>query len=226
MSESIALRVKRLMSSSANGLVDALENAAPELLMREAIRELDQAIDDVRDELGRTVATRHQVSRRLAMTKTRHEELSGKARLAVEQGRDDLAEAAIARQLDFEAQMPVLETTIADAATKQADLEGYAAALGGRKREMEADLAAFLAARQAQGGDVAVGSTSVVGGVERRAERAQHAFNRALNGTSGITDMTKSDRETLAKLTELEMVVRRDSIAERLAAVKSLKAAS
>jgi len=226
MSESIALRVKRLMSSSANGLMDALENAAPELLMRESIRELDQAIDDVREELGRAVAIRHQVGRRLAMTKDRHAELTGKARLAVEQGRDDLAEAAIARQLDFEAQMPVLETTIKDAAAKQADLEGYLAALGDRKREMEADLAAFLAARHAQDVDVAGGSVSAVGTVERRAERAQHAFNRALNGASGITDMAKSDRETLAKLAELEIVVRRDNIAARLAAVKGVKAAS
>src|SRR5882724_10356225 len=136
MSESIAMRVKRLMSSSANGLVDALENAAPDLLMREAIRELDRAIDDVREEHGRAVATRHQTDRRLTMTKARHEELTGKARLAVEQGRDDLAEAAIARQLDFEAQMPVLEAAIKDAAAKQTDLEGYLAALAGRKREM------------------------------------------------------------------------------------------
>jgi hypothetical protein len=91
---------------------------------------------------------------------------------------------------------------------------------------MEADLAAFLAARQAQDGDVAVGSISVAGAVERRAERAQNAFNRALNGSAGITEMAKSDRETLAKLAELEIVVRRDSIAARLAAVKGLKAAS
>jgi phage shock protein A len=225
MSENLVLRVKRLVSGSANGLVDALENAAPEMVMREAIRELDQAIDDVREELGRATASRYQSNRRLAMTKAKHEELTGKARLAVDQGRDDLAEAAIARQLDFEAQMPVLETAINDAAAKQQDLEGYLAALGGRRREMEADLAAFLAAQQAQDTDAATGSAGVAGAVERRAERAQNAFDRALNGGSGTPGMTTSDRETMAKLAELEKVVRRNSVAERLAAVKATRPA-
>ena len=124
------------------------------------------------------------------------------------------------RELDFEAQMPVLEAAIKDAAAKQADLEGYLAALGGRKREMEADLAAFLAGRQALDTDSSAGSMGVVGAVERRADRAQSAFDRALNGT-GAPGSATSDRETLAKLGELEKVVRRNSIAERLAAVKA-----
>lgn len=224
MSESLVVRVKRLVSSSANGIVDALENSAPEFMMREAIREIDRAIDDVRDELGRAVAARHLSARRLAMTKAKHEELIGRARLAVEQGRDDLAEAAIARQLDFEAQMPLLETAIRDATAKQGDLEGYLAALGGRKREMEADLSSFLAALPGLDADSPAGATSGNGSIERRAENAQSVFDRALN-SFGAPGTAKSDRETLAKLTELEKVVRQHSIAQRLAAVKALNVA-
>ena len=52
MSENILSRVTRLVSGSVNSIVDAVENAAPETVMREAIREVETAIDDVRAELG------------------------------------------------------------------------------------------------------------------------------------------------------------------------------
>ena len=52
MAETLASRVGRLISGTANSLVDAIENAAPEIVMEQALREIDQAIDDVRAELG------------------------------------------------------------------------------------------------------------------------------------------------------------------------------
>ncbi|MDH3763867.1 MAG: PspA/IM30 family protein, partial [Gammaproteobacteria bacterium] len=55
MKENIANRVGRIISGSLNALVDAVENAAPETVMEEAIREIDGAIDEVRTELGRVV---------------------------------------------------------------------------------------------------------------------------------------------------------------------------
>ena len=55
MSESVVLRVKRLMSANVHGLVDAMEKAASENVMREAIREVDRAMDDVRRELGESL---------------------------------------------------------------------------------------------------------------------------------------------------------------------------
>ena len=52
MAENIASRVGRLISGTANMVVDTVENMAPEMVMEEAIREVDRAIDDVRAELG------------------------------------------------------------------------------------------------------------------------------------------------------------------------------
>ena len=51
-----------------------------------------------------------------------------------------LAEAAIAQQLDIEAQIPVLEATIADSGSKEKELEGYITALQAKKREMQDEL--------------------------------------------------------------------------------------
>src|SRR6266849_1023749 len=109
MSESLVLRVKRLISGSVNGVVDALETANAEMVMREAVREIERATDDVREELARTMTARHQTNRLLEHTKAKLVELTAKT----------------------------------------AELEGYVAGLAARKREMEKDIAAFVAASEA-----------------------------------------------------------------------------
>ena len=53
MKESMGARVGRIISGDFNSLVDAVENAAPEVVMEQAIREVDSAIDEVRAELAR-----------------------------------------------------------------------------------------------------------------------------------------------------------------------------
>lgn len=227
MSENLVWRVKRLVSGSVNGLVDAMETAAAESVMREAIREIERTVDDVRDELGKITATRYQTLRHIDKLKAKAAELADKSKFAVDQGRDDLAEAAISRQLDLEAQLPVLEQTLEDAAKQQSELEGYVAALNGRKREMEADLAAYANARMAA---ASVAGTDLpankINKAERRVENAQSAFDRAMNGPSGVPGAVKPDRETVAKLHELEKVSRSAEVAARLAAVKAMKQAS
>lgn len=76
MSESLASRVKRLVSGSANMIVSAVESLAPEMVMEEAIREVDKAIDDVRAELGQVMTRQYHATRRLAGENKKHEELS------------------------------------------------------------------------------------------------------------------------------------------------------
>ena len=49
MKESIATRVGRIVSGGANKLIDMLENAAPEMVLEEALREIDEAIYDVKN---------------------------------------------------------------------------------------------------------------------------------------------------------------------------------
>ena len=101
MSENITQRVSRIVSGTFNKLVDATENMAPEMVMEEAIREIDQATDEVRAELGRIIAQAHLATSRLNEENSKHDDLSRKVKLAVEEGRDDLAEAADAYGFDL-----------------------------------------------------------------------------------------------------------------------------
>lgn len=158
-------------------------------------------------------------------TASKHEALADQLETAVTEGRDDLAEAAIGRQLDLEAQIPVLETALEEASEREAELEGYITALQGRRREMMSDLDAFLSSRAdtAAPGAAAGAGAGRTGGAESRADKAEGAFNRVLHGQTGISGSVKADRETAAKLAELEKISRGNRIKERLAALKASK---
>lgn len=223
MSESLVSRVKRLVSGGVNSLVDAVENASPETVMKEAIREIDSATDQIRDELGTVVANKHLASKRLMAANARHEDLTEKIQLAVAENRDDLAEAAIARQFDLEAQIPVLESAIKDAAAEAKELEGYIAALQARRREMDEELAAFLASRASvsPGDPGNPPGASATADAERSARKADGAFNRVMRDAAGLPATGRADRETAAKVAELERLARENRVRERLAAIKA-----
>ena len=227
MAEGLMSRVTRLVSGSVNSIVDAVENAAPETVMREAIREVERAIADVRAELGLAAANKHHANKRLMEATAKHEALAGQIETAVNESRDDLAEAAIGRQLDIEAQIPLLENALTEAAEREAELEGYVQALQGRKREMEADLDSYLSSRadSAAPGSAAGAAAGRDDGAEARADKAESAFNRVLRGQTGVDGSVKADRETASKLAELEQISRGNRVKERLAALKAAKPA-
>jgi len=224
MKESLTSRVGRIVSGSVNALIDAVENAVPETVMEEAIREVDGAIDEVRAEMGRVVARKHLANTRLMEENRKHEDLAEKIELAVAEGRDELAEAAIAQQLDIEAQIPVLEATIAESGTEEKELEGYIRALQARKREMQDELRAYRESRKTAAAIGATGEADAAtagANVESKVERAGTAFDRVLEKAAGMPPGAgATDRAAAAKLSELEDLQRKNRIQERLAAVK------
>lgn len=220
MSESLASRVKRLVSGSANMIVTAVESLAPEMVMEEAIREVNQAIDDVRTELGQVMTRQYHATRRLAGENKKHEELSENIRIVLGEKREDLAEAGVEKLLNIEAQIPVLESVIGETREAQAELEGYVAALRGRKTEMKEELREFRASQKeaaASGGD---GGGPRGSDTERRVEKASEAFDRAMEIGGGIGGGDAPDRKSAAMNAELEKLARKNRVNERLAQFK------
>ncbi len=225
MIESITARVGRIVSGSFNALVDAVENAVPETVMEQAIREIDDVIDDVRGELGKEIANKHLANTRLSEQNKKHKDLGEKIDLAVSEGRDDLAETAIATQLDVEAQIPILEATISECSTKELELEGYISGMQAKKREMKEELRQYRESRNAasNGGAEGIGAegTSKGTSAEGRMSKAESAFGRVLEKATGIPGgVVGSDRTVTAQLAELEDMSRKNRIQERLAAAK------
>ena len=219
MNESITRRVARLMSGSVNALVDAVENASPELVMEQAIREVDAAIADTRAELGQQIAQKHLASKKLIEENNRYEVLAEQLEIAVSNARDDLAEVGIAEQMDIEARIPVLELSIANASVREKELEGFIQALQAKKREMKAELNSFLQTRAESSSATSIASKQTDTAADK-AHRAGASFDRVLEKTTGIAGRDVS-LTSASKLAELEDLTRQNRIAERLAAIKA-----
>lgn len=221
MKEKITGRVGRIISGGFNALLDAVENAAPEAVMEQALREVDEAIEEVRSELGKVIANKHMANSRLMQVNSKCEELGEKIELAVEQGRDDLAEVAISQQLDIEAQIPILENQIADLSSNEKDLEGYIAALKGKKGEMREELRLFKASRKESVSVSEAGTPAGDNSVASKVSKAESAFGRVLENTTGMPQGSgAADQQTAAAMSELEDLSRKNRVQERLAAIK------
>jgi phage shock protein A len=227
MSESVTNRVGRIISGSINAMVDAVEGSAPEMVMEQAIREIDGAVDEVRTELGKIIASKHLANKRLAEKNSKHEDLADKIELAIKEKRDDLAEAAISAQLDIEAQVPVLENTISECSEKEKELEGYITALQAKKREMREDLKQFQQSKEEAVANARVDENGKVlpssqVKIDQAVDRAGSAFDRVLEKQTGVPSTGgAADAENTQKLAELEDISRKNRIQERLTSIKS-----
>ena len=223
MNEKLTTRVSRIISGSLNALVDAIENAAPETVMMQAIREVDQALDEVRNEYGKVVASKHLANTRLIYEHKRYENLGNQLQVAIDKQRDDLAEAAISQQLDIEAQIPVLEATIAGCSKNEKELEAYISALQAKRRDMKQELKQFRQSQQmVEGGDKRDGPGSYLMQVHSaKVAKAQASFERVVESTTGVNSSLGPSGKDAARIAELEQLSRNHRIKERLQAAKA-----
>ncbi len=221
MADTLGARVARIVSGSAHAIIDAIEGAIPDAVIQQTMRDIDKAIDDVRGELGRAIAEKHLASKRLAEQSSRYEELGQQIEVALREDREDLARAGVEHQLDVEAQIPILEGAVADAAKREAELDGYIAALQAKRREMDESFRAMVVARaRAEEQAGAAPGASGGPGVSRRVDDATAAFDRMM-AREGAPSLGGVDRERGVKLAELDTMARRNRVDERLAALKA-----
>lgn len=225
MVDSIFVRVQRVLSSNVNVVVDAAERASGSSLMRDAIRQIERAEDEARAELQEARCRRTQAGLQKALLRDRIAALGEQARFAMSKDRPDLAEAAVARQLDHEAQVRQLEKAEADAADEERRLEECLAELKLRKSQMEAEMEAFRAARSESAAATASACTSAADRAERKAAQAETLFERAM-AASGVRSAGLMQPKEAAKLAEVDALQREAAVAERLAAIKAAQVKS
>ncbi len=216
MAETLAVRVTRILAGSAHALLDAIEDMAPEALMRQAIREIDQVLADVRADLGKVEAAKHLITCHINKLNNENEQLAADVETALARGEETLARAGIERQTLIDDQTPVLQRSLAEQQERSHELEGYITALLAKRREMEDAFQQFLATRaQADAGAPARVEQSA------RLENAQSAFDRVLARQTGVTGLSMLNTADAQKLKELQELARRNRIDERLAQLKA-----
>jgi phage shock protein A len=225
MADTLKTRVGRVIAGSVHALLDKIEDQAPEAMMEQSIREADSVIDEVRHELGMLSANRHLSQQQHASLNGQHSKLAAQIDEALNQGREDLVRAAVARQLDIEAQLPVLETTLGEQTRQEAELQGYVAALLAKKREMETALAEFRKSRAAAAAATGSGGGLAPNTAEHKMDKVTGAFDRLYERQTGLSGTARGTTlQQAAQLKELDDLVRDNKIAERLAQLKAGKA--
>nr|WP_315209584.1 PspA/IM30 family protein [uncultured Albidiferax sp.] len=221
MADKLHTRVSRVIAGGAHALLDKLEDAAPVAMLEQAVREVEQVVADVRTELGQAVAHRHLAQQQHQRLNQEHDTLTGALATALAQGRDDLAASAIARQIDIEAQLPVLETHLGDKRREEQELAGFVEALMGKQREMERAVRDLEASQRMAESTVAehrlVGTSA-----SAKVQAAQSAFERTYVRQTGLGSAGRNtSMEQAAGLHALGDLVRENQITARLAALKA-----
>ncbi len=218
MSDSIFVRVQRVVTGGVGSALDAAERLSGTGVMRQAIRDMDSAIERARGESEGARVKRLQAAHRLQECRKQLATLKEQARFALGKDRLDLAQAAIARQIDVEAQIAALARAETEAAAAERRLDESTAELKLRRGQMYDELRGFEAAQRAgSNGDDAPGSPD--SRLQRQAERAQEAFERAMDSAGGLSG-GRASPEAAAKVAELERLQKEAAIAERLAALQ------
>jgi phage shock protein A len=218
MAETLAVRVTRILAGSAHALLDAIEDMAPEAILRQAIREIDQVLGDVRLDLGKVEAAKHLITSHINKLNSENEQLASHVETALERGEEELARAGIERQTLIDDQTPVLQHALSEQQDRARELEGYITALLAKRREMEDGFQQYLASRaQISSSGAATGRVSQ----GARVENAQSAFDRVVARQTGVTGLSSSQGADAQKLKELQELARRNRIDERLAQLKA-----
>lgn len=222
MSDTLKSRVGRIIAGSVNALLDRLEDQQPEAMMAQSLRELDTLLDDVRHELGKTSANLHLARQQHARLNQQHQTLAEHIEHAIAEGRDDLAQAAIARQIDIEAQLPVMDASLAELHASEQTLAGYVAALQGKQRELADALQAYQLSRKQAAPPAGV---STEPGIAQRLEHVTRGFESVYQRQTGLgLPAAQAGLQQASQLQSLENLVREQQIAERLARIKAGKA--
>ncbi len=220
MKDTISSRIRRIITGTASSIVSKIEGLAPEVVLEQAIAEIDDALDEVKAELGRITAQKYHVSK--AMTKlneehTRIEEQTGEA---LKQGRKDLVETAISRQLDIEDQLPALENQLGELGRQEAELNQAIAGLVAKRNEMDDELHDFKVSQREA---AAIGEAESGGGVggsgsaTSKAAKAEGAFTRVLQDATGVRrNALGSNSDESAKLIELAHLNKKARIEARM----------
>ncbi|MBB3451960.1 phage shock protein A [Rhizobium sp. BK313] len=213
MNESILSRMGRLIAGLANAAVDKAEGTNKIAVVEQALREIDTAADEARTDLGKSRAEEYRIQSRRTEITDDLASLDEKIRLAVSAGRNDLAKAGVARQIDLEAQIAAIDKALADAHQQIDEGQKALQAILATRREAEARLVDFKrsAARHSP--------EEATGGKPRNTATVDAA--RAAAAVSRMTGVPAGEPATSAELDELDRLHREQAIEARLARFKA-----
>ncbi len=220
MSDKLLNRITRLISGITHNALSQAEQAAAVPVMEQAIRDIDEAIKEVRAEIGKSEATKYNVGRRISELQGEHEGLNEKISLALKEDKEDLAEAGAGRQLDIETQLTLLRRTLEDADGDIAKLSDSVNALQASRREAQQRLRDLktVPVTSVEDGAPGGGRSATTKAIEA-IEGAQRLGESLTGVPAEAASMSHKDLEDLAELHRQHAI--RERLAEHKARIKA-----
>ncbi|OWV76614.1 hypothetical protein ATY76_01275 [Rhizobium sp. R339] len=210
--EGILSRMGRLIAGIANAAIDKAEGVNKIVVIEQAIREIDAAAEEARTDLGKARAEEYRIQSRKDEIVEDMNALDEKIRIAVSSGRDDLAKAGVARQIDLESQIAALDKALADASEQVDEGQKALQAVLAARREADARLVDFKRSIAKHPEEALAGHGRPTPGVG--AARAAAAVSR-------LTGVPSAENAHSSELDELDRLHREQAIEARLARFKA-----
>ncbi|MCY2992309.1 MAG: PspA/IM30 family protein [Planctomycetota bacterium] len=190
-------RISDIVSANFTDLVEEYED--PEKMLKQAIREMEEAIGKAKPDVVRTMANEKTAAKELASNEAQVAAWAQRAEKAVEAGDDDLARKAITRKQEYEKVVAALRDqheAMAEASqTLRRQLEGMQAKLKDAQRRLGTLTARQKAAQvRAKAAQTQVGVTP---------ELDQDAFDK-FDRMARKVEMAEAEAEALTELARSE----------------------
>ncbi|WEK44912.1 MAG: PspA/IM30 family protein [Candidatus Sphingomonas colombiensis] len=192
-------RAYRLVSASADAALEAAERFSGDALVREAIRDMDHAIDALKRERRAATERLASIEQDRATSHERLATLTEQARYALDRDRPDLAERAVAARIDVEAGITAFDRRQAETEAARAQAEAALADASARRVRMDLPSAAPESSAPA---------------LDARVARAQAGFERAQT-------LAAARHAELPGLGEIEALRREERIAADMGALRA-----
>jgi phage shock protein A len=105
-------RISDIVNSNINAMLDKAED--PEKMVKLMINEMEDTLIEVKSAAAEVVADRIRLNRVMKLETERRQDWEGKAALAIEKGREDLAREALERKIACEKQIATYENRLAE----------------------------------------------------------------------------------------------------------------
>jgi phage shock protein A len=215
MPDSVFVRIERIVRTSADRALQLAEQASGVVLVREAARELERAEEQLLADRKAADAKRERAVEAQAAARAKIAELGDHASYALGKGRDDLARAAVARQVDLEGEIKSWGAVADEAKVEAKYIDEVIAEVGVRRKRIQEELAALE--REQSGVKVSTPAGRTKSRAAEAVDRADRMFERVMTERNPAAETG----EAVKPIADIVAMRRDDEIEARLAALKS-----
>jgi phage shock protein A len=185
-------RISDIISANLNDMVEGYEN--PEQMLRQAIREMEDAIRKARPDVAKAMANEKTVAMELAANEAQKNTWETRASTAVEAGDDALARKALERKMEYEKIVAALKDQQVASQEASQTLRRQLEAMEAKLADAQRRLSTLVARNRAAEIRTKI-ATAEVGGLETD-DDAFSKFDRL----SKKVEMAEAEAEAMAEL--------------------------